>query len=254
MCCLTNWPKKVLTFRNGILAKHFMKKEIHKEGKTMKNKKTKYILLISLACVALLVASVLLFIGDKKNSRLKNELNNYAIKIDFINLHTKIELISAGLKNMDIKLEQLIDLRDELNDCLKSLLEAENAIYTIEQLENVKDIAIATEINIKMTRDVDFANYCNGLMEKICNDFSNDSKNAKTDFDSYIREFEKLLVIIDNYTEIIDEEYITAKYENIKQTIFLMLITDKEHLNAYKKENRLWQGIPSIEVTKGGVF
>ncbi len=31
-----------------------------------------------------------------------------------------------------------------------------------------------------------------------------------------------------------------------------MLLTDKNVLKGYRQENRLWQGIPSIEVTKGG--
>ena len=31
-----------------------------------------------------------------------------------------------------------------------------------------------------------------------------------------------------------------------------MLITDKELLKKYTTENRIWQGIPSIETTKNG--
>ena len=31
-----------------------------------------------------------------------------------------------------------------------------------------------------------------------------------------------------------------------------MLITDKNELKKYTTEHRIWQGIPSIEVTKGG--
>jgi len=31
-----------------------------------------------------------------------------------------------------------------------------------------------------------------------------------------------------------------------------MFITEKEQLKPYQKENRLWQGIPGIEITKGG--
>ncbi|MBE7044110.1 MAG: helix-turn-helix transcriptional regulator [Ruminococcaceae bacterium] len=31
-----------------------------------------------------------------------------------------------------------------------------------------------------------------------------------------------------------------------------MFITDKEKLKKYTKEHRIWQGIPGIEVTKGG--
>ena len=31
-----------------------------------------------------------------------------------------------------------------------------------------------------------------------------------------------------------------------------MLITDKKQLSEYGSDKRLWQGIPSVEVTKGG--
>ena len=31
-----------------------------------------------------------------------------------------------------------------------------------------------------------------------------------------------------------------------------MLITDKKQLLEYTADKRLWQGIPSVEVTKGG--
>ena len=63
---------------------------------------------------------------------------NITIKKDFSNLNSKIEVVSSDLANMDIELEQLIDLREELNDCLNSLLEVEKTIYTIEQLEMLK--------------------------------------------------------------------------------------------------------------------
>ena len=42
------------------------------------------------------------------------------------------------------------------------------------------------------------------------------------------------------------------KYILYGKGVAIMLITDKEKLSAYESRFRVWQGIPGIEVTKGG--
>ena len=98
---------------------------------------------------------------------------------------------------------------------------------------------VVTDINIKMICNVDFVNYCNGLMEEICNDFSNDTKNDKVDFGNYIEEFYKLSAIIDNYVSIIDEEYIDGEYENIRRTVFLITDYNKANYINIPQDQRL---------------